>query len=158
MDTTLPGTARHCAYCGHLLAHDLVVPERFGEPFCSETHAEEFVAGVRAARIEAVAGRARTQRQNVITRAAGRGLQRHDQHGWTGRLQRAACWGAPVLLLLAISMIWSGGWAATSGSLLGALALLACPLGMYFMMRSMMTIQPQQGTKRPDRGKEAHDA
>ncbi len=158
MDTTLPGTARHCAYCGHLLAHDLVAPERFGEPFCSETHAEEFVAGVRAARIEAVAGRERTQRQNVITGVAGHGLQRHGQRGWTGRLQRAACWGAPILLLLAIPLIWNGGWVARGGSLLGVLALLACPLGMYFMMRSMMTMQPRQGRKEPDRGKEAHDA
>jgi hypothetical protein len=158
MDTTLPGTARHCAYCGHLLAHDLVAPERFGEPFCSETHAEEFAAGVRAARIEAVAGRARTQHGNVITGAAGRELRRHGRRGWIGRLQRAACWGAPILLLLAIPLIWSGGWAATGGSLLGVLALLACPLGMYFMMRSMMTMQPRQGAKEADRGKEAHDA
>ena len=158
MDTTLPGTARHCAYCGHLLAHDLVAPERFGEPFCSEARAEEFVAGVRATRIEAVAGRARTQHGNVIAGAASRGLQRRGQRGWIGRLQRAACWGAPVLLLLAIPLIWSGGWAAAGGSLLGVLALLACPLGMYFMMRSMMTMQPRQATKEPDRGKEAHGA
>jgi hypothetical protein len=40
-------------------------------------------------------------------------------------------------LILAIPLIWSGGWAATGGSLLSVLALLACPLGMYFMMRGM---------------------
>jgi hypothetical protein len=54
-------------------------------------------------------------------------------------------------------LIWSGGWAATGGSLLSLLALLACPLGMYFMMRAMSTMQRHEGsteTKRieEDRG------
>lgn len=61
--TMSPKTARHCAYCGHPLAHDLLAPERFGEPFCSESHAEEFVTGVRAARIKAAAGRDRSRSQ-----------------------------------------------------------------------------------------------
>jgi hypothetical protein len=53
----------------------------------------------------------------------------------------AACWGAPVLLLLAIPLLWSGGWATAGRSLLSVLALVACPLGMYVMMRGMTGIQ-----------------
>jgi hypothetical protein len=69
-------------------------------------------------------------------------------------LKRAACWGAPVLLLLAMPLIWSGGWAAAGGSLLSVLALLACPLGMYFMMRSMGSMQHQQSASEAEHGKE----
>ena len=32
---------------------------------------------------------------------------------------------------------------ATGGSLLSVLALLACPVGMYFMMRGMVSTQHQ---------------
>jgi hypothetical protein len=32
----------------------------------------------------------------------------------------------------------TGGLAAVAGSALSVLAVLACPLGMYFMMRGMM--------------------
>jgi len=53
-------------------------------------------------------------------------------------LKQGACWGAPLLLLLAIPLFWSGSaTAATGGSILSVLALLACPLGMFFMMRAM---------------------
>jgi multisubunit Na+/H+ antiporter MnhG subunit len=56
-------------------------------------------------------------------------------------VKRNACWGAPLLVLLAIPLFWTGGWAATGGSLLSVLALLACPLAMYFMMRAMTNMQ-----------------
>src|SRR5437016_10646321 len=46
---------RHCAYCGHAVTDDAPMIERFGERFCSEAHAEEFTADVRAARIHAAA-------------------------------------------------------------------------------------------------------
>ncbi len=147
---TVTPTARHCAYCGHALADDTRVIERFGEPFCSEPHAEEFTAGVRAARIQAAA----------LSDAPGSAcaLSPAGQSGWRNLLKRAACWGAPVLLLLAIPLLWSGGWAATGGSLLSVLAVLACPLGMYFMMRSMGSMQHQQSTSEAERGKENHHA
>jgi hypothetical protein len=65
-------------------------------------------------------------------------------------VKRAACWGAPLLMLLAIPLVWSGGWAAAGGSLLSVLALLACPLGMYFMMRAMTNMpRPRDETIRP---------
>ncbi len=143
-------TARYCAYCGRALGDDTRVIERFGEPFCSEPHAEEFTAGVRAARIQAA----------VLSGAPGSAcaLSSAGQSGWPNLLKRAACWGAPVLLLLAISLIWSGGRAAAGGSLLSVLALLACPLGMYFMMRSMGNMQHQHGAPETERGKENHRA
>ena len=143
---TVTRSGRHCAYCGHALADDTPVIERFGEPFCSEPHAEEFTTGVRAARMQAVA------RSDSPGMACG--LSPLGGPGWRGRLKRAACWGAPILVLLAIPLIWSGGWAAAGGSLLSVLALLACPVGMYFMMRSMGSMQHKDGAPRAERGKE----
>ena len=123
-------TARHCAYCGVPVADDRPPVERFGERFCSDAHAEEFTAGVRESRMQAAA--------RVGTSAASCGVSSSAPRTWTDYLKRAACWGAPVLLLLAIPLFWSGGAvAATGGSILTALAFLACPLGMYFMMRAM---------------------
>ena len=147
---TVTRSGRHCAYCGHALAGDAPVVERFGEPFCSDPHAEEFTAGVRAARMQAAA-RNDSPGTACAVSPAGR-------PGWRGLLKRAACWGAPVLLLLAIPLIWTGGWAAAGGSLLSALALLACPLGMYFMMRSMGSMQHQQSAPDAEQGKENHRA
>jgi Protein of unknown function (DUF2933) len=104
--------------------------ERFGERFCSESHAEDFVAGVRAARIQGAA--------QDETRATACAPARAGQLTWKDYLKQGACWGAPLLLLLAIPLLWTGSaWGATGGSLLSVLALLACPLGMYFMMRAM---------------------
>ncbi len=143
---TVAPAARHCAYCGNALGDSTSVVERFGEPFCSERHAEEFTASVRAARVQAAA------RRDVPGSACA--LSPAAQPGWGGLLKRAACWGAPLLLLLAIPLVWSGGWAAAGGSLLSVLALLACPLGMYFMMRSMASMQRQHGSSEAERGRE----
>jgi len=123
-------TGRHCAHCGHAVTDDTPPIERFGEQFCSEAHAEEFVAGVRTARIQAAA-RAETSASGCASSPAG-------QRTWRNYLKQGACWGAPLLLLLAIPLFWSGSaTAATGGSILSVLALLACPLGMFFMMRAM---------------------
>jgi hypothetical protein len=137
MAATAPDTVRYCAYCGHPIADDVSAPERFGEPFCSESHAEEFAAGVRAARTEAAA-----RRDDIQAPAAGMAcaMPPLGQRGWRNYFKPAACWGAPVLLLLAIPLLWSGGWGTAGRSLLSVLAL-ACPLGMYFMMRGMTGIQ-----------------
>lgn len=48
----------------------------------------------------------------------------------------AICCGAPLLLLAAVSLFGLSLGAIASGALSLA-ALLACPVGMYFMMRSM---------------------
>ena len=58
--------------------------------------------------------------------------------GWK-RWLPAICCGAPLLLLLAIPLLGSifGSLAALGTGLLSLAAVLACPLGMYFMMRMM---------------------
>lgn len=126
---TLGTVVAHCAYCGHAIDLSAPASERFGEQFCSEAHAEQFAEGVRSARIGAAARRG--------TAGSTCSLPPLGQRHWKDYLKRGACWGAP-LLLLAIPLFWTGSaWGATGGSLLGVLALLACPLGMYFMMRAM---------------------
>jgi len=121
---------RHCSYCGHAVPDETPAIERFGKRFCAESHAEEFVAGVRAARIQSAA---RDEMRATACAPAPAG-----QQTWKDYLKQGACWGAPLLLLLAIPLFWTGSaWGATGGSLLSVLALLACPLAMYFMMRAM---------------------
>lgn len=154
MKTNSPDTTRHCAYCGHTITDEATAPERFGEQFCSEAHAEEFVAGVRAARMEAMARAEKTEVRDATKGGDACALASPAERGWSAHLKRAACWGAPVLLLLALPLIWSGGWVATGGSLLSVLALLACPVGMYFMMRGMMSMQHKDSRAETTRGKE----
>src|SRR5438093_12761625 len=127
---TMPGLGRYCAHCGHAMGADAPTIQRFGERFCSEAHAEEFTAGVRAARIQAAA-----ETDAAPTACA---MPSPHQRTWKDYLKRGACWGAPLLLLLAVPLFWTGNaTAATGGSILSVLALLACPLGMFFMMRAM---------------------
>lgn len=153
MKTDRPETGSYCAYCGHPVP-DAGGPERFGERFCSEAHAEEFATGVRATRMREVARRETGAASACAVPPAG-------ERTWNAYLKRGLCWGAPLLLLVAIPLIWSGGWAATGGSLLSVLALVACPLGMYFMMRTMMPAHRdgdphagQPGSTPRDAGKE----
>ncbi|MBI4638627.1 MAG: hypothetical protein HY727_19995 [Candidatus Rokubacteria bacterium] len=123
------GSAVHCASCGQAIGDPGGAPERFGERFCCDAHAEEFVADVRSARIRE-ATRA-VEPSHCALPPSGR-------RTWGDVLKRGACWGAPLLLLLALPLLWSGSAvAAAGGSLLSVLAVLACPLGMYFMMRAM---------------------
>ena len=132
----------HCAYCGRAVSENTPVIERFGERFCSQDHAEEFAGGVRAARIQAAA---RTENA-----PPGCAMPPAAQRTWKDYLKRGACWGAPLLLLLAVPLFWTGNAAAaTGGSILSVLAFLACPLGMYFMMRGMgsMDRKEQPGEK-----------
>jgi len=141
-----PDQRMHCAYCGHGVPAEAAAHERFGERFCSEEHGEAFAKGVRAQRIAAVARREGAQGAVCAAPTA-------VSHGLTDRLKRAACWGAPLLLLLAIPLLASGGALAAGGSVLSLLAVLACPLGMYFMMRGMARAhQRNQGVDDAKRG------
>ena len=141
---------RHCADCGHSLTAEAPVIERFGERFCSETHAEEFAAGVRAARMQMAA---RTE-----PGAAACALAPAGQRTWKDYVKRGACWAAPLLVVLAIPLFWSGNAvAATGGSILSAVGLLACPLGMYFMMRAMGNMD-HGGHPREKDSVDAHNA
>ena len=120
-----------CAQCGVAISAADPIIERFGERFCSGAHAEQFAEGVRASRIVEVARREPS--------AAACQLPLGGPASWKERLKRSACWAAPLLVLLAIPLFWSGSaLAAVGGSALSVLAALACPLGMYFMMRAMM--------------------
>lgn len=130
-----PMAQPYCASCGQRIDVPQTIA-RFGERFCSEAHAEQFVDGVRAARIEAAA------RQNVADACS---LPPAGQRSWRDYVKPSLCWGAPLLLLLAIPLLWSGGAWAAGGSLLSLLAVLACPVGMYFMMRAMMPARRDGG-------------
>ena len=57
-----------------------------------------------------------------------------------GMLMMAICCAAPFLLLTAIPFlaVTFGSFAAVGVGLLSIVALLACPVGMYLMMRRMM--------------------
>lgn len=126
----IPEAGAYCAYCGHPVPADQPRIERFGQPFCSEGHAEDFTAGVRNSRIAEAAAKPPA--------AATCNMPPAGQRTWRDYLKRGACWGAPLLLLVALPLLWSGNnIAAAGGSLLSLAALLACPLGMFFMMRAM---------------------
>ncbi len=146
MTTRSIEAATHCAYCGRPVPGDAAAPERFGERFCSESHADEFVAGVRAARTEAAAS-AEAGASKRADHAGACALPPAGQRSWRDYLKHGACWSAPLLLLIAIPLFWSGGWGTAGGTLLTALAFLACPLGMYFMMRAMMNMNQPGGSE-----------
>jgi hypothetical protein len=121
----------YCATCGIDVANSGSPIERFGESSCSEAHAAEFVEAVRVARTQATATLPSVPETARCAKAGGTG-----RRGWRTYLGRALCWGVP---LLAVVVLLGGGTAvfgAASG-LLPVLAVLACPLGMYLMMRSM---------------------
>jgi hypothetical protein len=150
METQKSAVPFHCGYCGHHIATAGAAPQRFGEHFCSEQHADQFATGVRAARIEAAARHADGDADAAMHCAVPAGRQ-----DWRARVKRAACWGAPVLLLLAMPLLWAGGWSAAGGSLLSVVALLACPVGMYFMMRGMAGMQQTPGAPTRDAATQA---
>lgn len=129
----------HCGICGREVGGPGAALERFGERFCSETHAEEFTKAVRAARVQAVALAPSTAERQPAEAADGTAPQR-------AYLGRALCWGAPVL---AVVLLLGGGsaLAGAASGLLPVLALLACPLGMGLMMWAM-----SKGGQRDDRG------
>ena len=58
-----------------------------------------------------------------------------------GMLMMAVCCAAPLLLLAAIPFlaVTSDSFAAVGSGWLSIVALLACPVGMYLMMRMVMT-------------------
>ena len=100
--------------------------------FCSQSHADEFVQKVQAARIQAA-------------------VSAPTQWDWKRYVKLGICIGAPLLALLVLA----GGGSAVlgaAGTLLPVLAFLACPLAMYFLMRSMT--KTDQSEKREGKGEE----
>lgn len=115
--------------------------KRFGHLFCSDAHAEQY-ASARRARTESLEAsrsgvEAKSQGQGGNAMACGIGAKGGlRKMGW--------CLAGGVGLLIAALLIASGGVAATAGSVLTVVAFLACPIGMYFMMRAMMKGQHNQ--------------
>jgi hypothetical protein len=140
--------ARYCGYCGTEIG-GAGPPERFGELFCSEAHAEEFVQGVRAARVQAAA-----VAETLSTSHADQAAAESPAGGaakpwsWNTALKMAACCGAPLLALVPLA---GGGGVllGAAGAALPLLLALACPVGMFFMMRAMMKGHSDQ-PKGPD--------
>ncbi len=68
----------------------------------------------------------------------GQAVRSTQGKGWLkGLLGMAICCGVPILLVAAISFFGVSLGAIASGALSLA-AILACPLGMWIMMRKMM--------------------
>lgn len=145
-----PTAPRYCAFCGMEVDDCADARERFGEVFCSQAHADEFAWGVRAARGQAAAAAAvRPEVEGPRAEAAPPGPAK--PRDWKMALKMAVCCGAPLLALVALA----GGGGALLGAaqgLLPLLLLLACPLGMFFMMRGMS--KGGHGDKPHDRDRE----
>lgn len=76
----------------------------------------------------------------VVNAAEASEAPPQQKQGWLkGPLGMAICCGAPLLLLLAIPFFGAafGSLAAVGTGLLTIVAVLACPVGMYLMMRMM---------------------
>lgn len=137
-----PQAIHHCGFCGVKVNDAESTTERFGEAFCSEAHAEAFVREVKAARIRTIAAQVMPTAPpgpgRVIDGAACAHGDGPAARPRTRRWLTWACWGTPLLLLLALPLLTSGGSVATAaGSVLSVLAVLACPLAMLLMMRGM---------------------
>jgi hypothetical protein len=74
-------------------------------------------------------------REVVEAKGAGGVIQQQNK-GWLKRMLPAICCGAPLLLVAAVSLFGLSLGAIASG-FLSLAAVLACPLGMYLMMRMM---------------------
>lgn len=124
---------RYCALCGQQADPRGTAVDRFGEAFCSDAHAQEFAKAVRTARVQIAAASPGT---TEIARAESSAEGASKAQSWKGLLKMGLCCGLPILALVVLA---GGGGAVlgAAGALLPVLAVLACPLGMYFMMRGM---------------------
>ena len=91
----------------------------------------EFVQAGRAARVEAVAGR------DPVAEAVSPPCAAAPPRDWKAYLGKALCWSAPLILVTVLLVGGAGALTGAAGAALPFLAALACPLGMYFRMRSM---------------------
>ena len=76
------------------------------------------------------------------------GTDQPKKGGLWGLLKLGACCAAPILALAILVPFLRGGdtgLTAIGGNVLYFAALLACPLGMYFMMRNMHRTQHDGG-------------
>ena len=138
----------YCPICGRDAADPALF--RFGEYFCSEAHVAEFSGEVRGR------GGATAEAAQRVTRAAATPSAPKKGGTWSLLKMGACCGGGLVLLALIPLVAGSGGaFAAVGSSVLTLAALLACPLGMYFMMRGMKRMdhrEKEPGAGRPGSG------
>src|SRR5262245_5603086 len=119
----------HCPICGKQPTKTERPIVSHGEVFCSSAHADEFNQAVRSARIQAAAKAPAAASDGAIPGSV-----------WRTRVARVVCWTVPTVALVAMALtLWNGiGWfGGAAVGVLPVLAALACPIGMYFMMRSM---------------------
>lgn len=140
---------RHCPICGVEVSSP--ADTRFGEAFCSVTHAEEFVEKIREAKIQAAVALAVRSPEPEVRHPEASVATAPAQPAWKRYVKMGACVGAP---LLALAFLAGGGGAVlgAAGTLLPIVAFLACPLAMYFMMRSMSKTGNKE--RRPEKGQE----
>ena len=134
-------TVRYCARCGRTVDPGEAAVDRFGEAFCSEAHAEEFVQAVRVARVQAV-----IKAETAVKRPGGPAAGVVSQRDWKAVLGKVLCWGAPLFVVAFVLVRGTGAVLGVGGAVLPFLAALACPLGMYFMMRGMFTMGDQRNS------------
>lgn len=138
---------RHCPICGAEASSS--IETRFGEAFCSVTHADEFVEKIREAKIQAAVALAVRSPEPEVRHPGASVATASVQPTWKRYVKMGACVGAPLLALVFLA---GGGGAVlgAAGALLPILAFLACPLAMYFMMRSMSKTGQQENPKDKD--------
>ena len=138
---------RYCAVCGGDSAMHGTPIERFGETLCSEAHAEVFVAEVRTERARAATLPDPAPRADG-SQGAHCAMSASGGPGWKQWRMRALCWGGPAL---AVVLLLGGGSSllGAAGAALPYLALLACPLGMIIMMKSMGGMQRPPTQQQP---------
>ncbi len=135
----------YCPICGREGDPGL---RRFGHIFCSEAHVAQY-ASERTVQAEPAASRPTAVEATDPGNQGAKGMA--CGIGTKGGLRKMGwCLAGGVGLLIAIPLIASGGLAATAGSLLSVVAFLACPIGMYFMMRGMMKTNQTNQKGGPD--------
>ena len=146
----------YCPICGKDAADPSL--KRFGEIFCSEAHIEEFAREDRSKQaaqpIAAVAATATDSSTSLATGTPEGGQAPQKKGRLSGTLKMGACCAGILLLLPALGLVSAGGLAAVAGAALSVLAVLACPIGMYFMMRGM---KREQGGSPAEQKKQLSD-
>jgi hypothetical protein len=72
------------------------------------------------------------------------------QRDWKAVLGKALCWGAPLVVIALVLAGGTGALVGWAGAALPFLAALACPLGMYFMMRGMAKMDHGNAKDKPE--------
>ncbi len=140
--------ARYCALCGQPAGSGESALDRFGEAFCSAAHAEKFVRTVRAARVQAA-----VTAETAVERPGCHMAGTVPKRDWKAVLGKALCRGVPLLVVALVLAGGTGALVGWAGAALPFLAVLACPLGMYFMMRGMSKMGDHGNSKDTTEGR-----